>query len=51
MGVIEDVRASSGDIRLADLSQSVYNVFDILGFNHLFKIFPSETDALASFED
>ena len=50
MGVIEDVRAVSGDIRLADLSQSVYNVFDILGFNHLFKIFPSENDALESFD-
>jgi len=49
MGVIEDLRAADGDIRLADLSDSVYSVFDILGFTHLFKVFPSEEQALQSF--
>ena len=51
MGVIEDVRAKSGDIRLADLNDSVYNVFDILGFTHLFQVFPSENEAIQSFAD
>ena len=49
MGVIEDVRARQGDIRLSDLNQGVYEVFDILGFTHLFKIFPTEEEALNSF--
>ena len=50
MGVIEDIRANQGDIRLSGLSESVYSVFDILGFTHLFKVFPSEDDALQSFK-
>jgi anti-sigma B factor antagonist len=49
MGVIEDVRAKQGDIRLTELNESVYNVFDILGFTHLFKIYPREDEALRSF--
>ena len=49
MGVIEEVRARQGDIRLSELSESVFNVFDILGFTHLFSIFPTEDEALRSF--
>ena len=49
MGVIEEARSQDGDIRLSDLCESVYNVFDILGFTHLFKIFDTEEEALRSF--
>jgi anti-sigma B factor antagonist len=49
MGVIEEARSREGDIRLAELSDAVYNVFDILGFTHLFRIFRSEDEALRSF--
>ena len=51
MGVIEEVRAKQGDIRLCELSTGVYEVFDILGFTHLFRVFPSEDEALRSFSD
>lgn len=49
MGVIEEVRTNGGDIRIADLNETVSNIFEILGFNHLYRIFPSEVDAILSF--
>jgi anti-sigma B factor antagonist len=49
MGVIDEVRTNGGDIRIADLNETVRNIFEILGFNHLYRIFPSEVDAILSF--
>ena len=49
MGVIEEVRTNGGDIRLAELNETVRNIFEILGFNHLYHIYPSEQDAILSF--
>ena len=49
MGVIEEVRTNGGDIRISDLNETVRNIFEILGFNHLYRIFPSEVDAILSF--
>jgi anti-anti-sigma regulatory factor len=40
MGVIEEVRTNGGDIRLAELNDTVRNIFEMLGFNHLYRIFP-----------
>ena len=51
MGVIEEVRHHGGDIRLADLNETVRNIFEILGFHHLYRIFPSEAEAVLSFRD
>jgi anti-sigma B factor antagonist len=51
MGAIEEVRANGGDIRLAELNETVRNIFEILGFNHLYKIFPSEMEAILSFRE
>jgi anti-sigma B factor antagonist len=51
MGVIEEVRGHGGDIRLADLNETVRNIFEILGFNHLYRIFPSEMEAVLSFRE
>jgi anti-sigma B factor antagonist len=51
MGVIEEIRTGGGDIRLAELNETVRNIFDILGFNHLYQIFPSEVEAVLSFRE
>jgi anti-anti-sigma factor len=51
MGVIEEIRHHGGDIRLADLNDTVRNIFEILGFNHLYRIFPSEVEAIVSFRE
>ena len=49
MGVIEEVRTNGGDIRIAELNDTVRNIFEMLGFNHLYRIFPSEQEAVSSF--
>jgi anti-sigma B factor antagonist len=49
MGVVEDVRGAGGDIRLAELNETVANIFEILGFDRLYRIFPTELDAVSSF--
>jgi anti-sigma B factor antagonist len=51
MGVIEEVRHHGGDIRMAELNETVRNIFEILGFNHLYQVFPSEVEAILSFRD
>jgi anti-sigma B factor antagonist len=51
MGVIEEVRHNGGDIRLAELNETVRNIFEILGFHHLYRIFPSEVEAIRSFRE
>ena len=49
MGAIEEIRGSGGDLRLSSLNDTVRNIFEILGFNHLYRIYPSEMDAILSF--
>jgi anti-sigma B factor antagonist len=49
MGAIEEVRENGGDIRLSELNETVRNIFEILGFTHLYKIFPTEMEAILSF--
>jgi anti-sigma B factor antagonist len=49
MGAIEEIRGNGGDLRLSELNETVLNIFEILGFNHLYRIFPSEMEAIMSF--
>jgi len=49
MGVIDEVRENQGDIKLSNMSENIFNIFDILGFTHLYKIFKDESEALDSF--
>ena len=51
MGAIEEIRHHGGDIRLAELNETVQNIFEILGFHHLYRIFPSEIEAVLSFRE
>ena len=51
MGFIEEIREKGGDIKLSNLSQKVYKVFDLLGFPALFDIFEKEEEAKAKFLD
>ncbi len=50
MGVIESIKANGGDIKLCNTSNSVFRVFDILGFTELFQIFDSLEKGLKAFE-
>jgi anti-sigma B factor antagonist len=49
MGFIEEIRDNGGDIKLSNLSQKVYKVFDLLGFPTLFEIFEKEDEAKVRF--
>lgn len=49
MSFIEEVRESGGDIRIGGLIAKVRQVFDILGFNEIFRIFDTAAEAVESF--
>jgi anti-sigma B factor antagonist len=49
MGAIEEIRSNGGDLRLASPNETVQNIFEILGFHHLYRMFSSEAEAIASF--
>ena len=46
MGFIEDIRSKGGDIKLAEPTEKVYRVFDLLGFPVLYEVFKTESEAL-----
>lgn len=50
MGLIETVRENGGDILLSDLQENVFAIFDTLGFTQLYRVFGTESEALASLE-
>ena len=49
MAYIEDVRELGGDIKLTNMNDKVYNVFDLLGFPTLYDILEDEEDAIEKF--
>ena len=49
MQFIEDIRKNNGDIKLTNMSNRVYNVFDLLGFPMLYEIFEEEDQAVEKF--
>ncbi len=51
MAFIEDVRSHNGDIKLSDMSQKVFNIFDLLGFPMLYDILTAEEEAAKKFDE
>jgi anti-sigma B factor antagonist len=51
MAYIEDVRDIGGDIKLTNMNDKVYNVFDLLGFPTLYDILDDEEDAIRKFSN
>lgn len=45
MGFIEEIREREGDIKLSNMSDKVFKVFDLLGFPALYQIFSHESEA------
>ncbi len=50
MGLIEEVRAAGGDMKLAELPEKIFHVLDLLGFPIVFQIFSSVAEAEAAFQ-
>jgi anti-sigma B factor antagonist len=50
MGFIENIREKEGDIKLSEMTEKVYRVFDLLGFPVLYEIFNSEAEAIQKYQ-
>lgn len=50
MAYIEEMREAGGDIKIAGLQASVFNIFDLLGFPLLFDIVEEEQEAIRKFD-
>ncbi len=50
MGFIEDLRNKDGDIKIAEPSDKVFRVFDLLGFPVLYEIFQNEAEAIEKYK-
>lgn len=50
MAFIEPIREQGGDLKIAALQESVFEIFDLLGFPILFEFFESVEEALARYE-
>lgn len=49
MAFVEDLREKQGDIKFSNMTDKVFNVFDLLGFPLLYEIFKDEKEAVEKF--
>lgn len=49
MAYIEELRDLGGDIKLTNMKETVFNVFDLLGFPALYDILDEEQEAIQKF--
>jgi anti-sigma B factor antagonist len=49
MGLIEEVRSQSGDMKLIRVPEKIYHVLDLLGFPIVFEVLPQLENALDAF--
>ena len=51
MAYIESIRENKGDIKLTNMTDKVFNIFDLLGFPLLYEIYKSEDEAIKKFNE
>lgn len=51
MAYIEQIRDNKGDIKLTNMSDKVFNIFDLLGFPLLYEIYKKEDEAVNKFNE
>ncbi|MBN8571723.1 MAG: STAS domain-containing protein, partial [Ignavibacteria bacterium] len=51
MAYIENTRDNKGDIKLCEMSEKIFNIFDMLGFPILFEIYNEENTAVEKFSN
>jgi anti-sigma B factor antagonist len=51
MAYVESIRENKGDIKLTNMSDKVYNIFDLLGFPLLYEIYKKEEEAINKFSE
>lgn len=47
--MVKEIRTSGGDIRLAQLSDKIHNIVNLLGFSKIIQVFPNLDEAASSF--
>ncbi len=50
MAFVDEVRKNGGDIKFCCLSEKIDEIFELLGFKHIFNVLNSESEAIKSFE-
>jgi anti-sigma B factor antagonist len=51
MAYVENIRDNKGDIKLTNMSDKVFNIFDLLGFPLLYEIYKKEEEAIKKFSE
>lgn len=49
MAFVETMRDNKGDIKFTNMTDSVYNIFDLLGFPLLYEFYKDENEAITKF--
>ncbi|MFA7289649.1 MAG: STAS domain-containing protein [Melioribacteraceae bacterium] len=49
MAFVEQMRDNQGDIKFSNMNDSVYNIFDLLGFPVLYEFYKDEKEAVNKF--
>jgi len=50
MGMLQEVREHEGDLKMANMSTKIRNVFDMLGFSRLLRIYENVDQAVEAFK-
>ena len=51
MGMLQEVRQYNGDLKLANMSSKIRNLFDMLGFSRLVRIYEDVNTAARAFQE
>ena len=51
MAYVETMRENKGDIKFSNMKESVYNIFDLLGFPILYEFYKEESEAIKKFDE
>jgi anti-sigma B factor antagonist len=50
MGYLDEIREKGGDIKLCNVDQRVYEIFDLVGFTEIYDFLEDEETAIAKFK-
>ncbi|MGE5343077.1 MAG: STAS domain-containing protein [Candidatus Omnitrophota bacterium] len=50
MGYLDDIRERGGDIKLCNVSERVYEIFDLVGFTEIYDFLEDESSAIDKFK-
>jgi anti-sigma B factor antagonist len=50
MAFVDETRKNRGDIKFSCLSEKIDEIFELLGFKHIFEVYKSDEEAIKSFE-